>query len=121
MFGPAVGKRHDSGMLAESVLLGDLQRYSHSPAGQPLCVHGDPAYPISVHMQHLFAGPELTRIQKEYYTAMSSVRGSAEWMFGDTANYFALCIAYKCQDMPLQSVTSSYFGSDPPELQVCVQ
>lgn len=35
LYGPVIGKRHDSGMLAESGLLGDLQ---HSPDGQPLCV-----------------------------------------------------------------------------------
>ena len=64
LYGPVVGKRHDSGMLAESGLLGDLQQYSYSPDGQPLCIYGDPAYPINVHMQCSFAGPELTRIQK---------------------------------------------------------
>lgn len=60
LYGPVIGKRHDSGMLAESGLLGDLQRYSHSHDGQPLCVYGDPAYPISVHMQRSFKGPQLT-------------------------------------------------------------
>ena len=59
LYGPVVEKRHDSGMLTESGLLGDLQQYSYSPDGQPLCVYGDPAYPISVHMQRSFAGPEL--------------------------------------------------------------
>ena len=58
-------------MLAESGLLGDLQQYSYSPDGQPLCVYGDPACPISVHMQRSFAGPELTGIQKEYNAAIS--------------------------------------------------
>ena len=89
LHGPVVGKRHDSGMLAESGLLGDLQQYSYSPDGQPLCVYGDPAYPISVHMQRSVSGPELTRIQKEYNTAMSRVRVSVEWVFVDIANYFA--------------------------------
>jgi hypothetical protein len=76
-------------MLAESGLLGDLQRYSHSHDGQPLCVYGDPAYPISVHMQRSFKGPQLTPLQKEYNAAMSRVRVSVEWVFGDIANYFA--------------------------------
>ena len=74
-------------MLAESGLLGDLQRYSYSPDGQPLCVYEDPAYPISVHMQRSFAGPELIRIQKEYNTAISRVRVSVEWVFGDIATF----------------------------------
>ena len=69
-----MGKKHDSGMLAVSCLLGDLQRYLYFPNGQPLCVYGDPAYPTSIHIQRSLDDPELTRIQKEYNTAMSSVR-----------------------------------------------
>jgi hypothetical protein len=53
------------------------------------CVYGDPAYPISVHMQCSFKGPQLTPLQKEYNAAMSRVRVSVEWVFGDIANYFA--------------------------------
>lgn len=142
LYGPVVGKRHDSGMLAESCLLGDLQQYSNSPDGQPLCVYGDPAYPISVHMQRSFAGPELTRVQKEYNTAMSRVRVSVEWVFGDIANYFAFVDFKKKLKIGLsavgkmyavcalltsartclyKSVTSSCFGLDPPELEVYFQ
>ena len=142
LYGPVVGKRHDSGMLAESGLLGDLQQYSYSPDGQPLCVYGDPAYPISVHMQRSFAGPELTRIQKEYNTAMSRVRVSVEWVFGDIANYFAFVDFKKKLKIGLsavgkmysvcalltnartclyKSVTSSFFGLDPPELEAYFQ
>ena len=142
LYGPVVGKRHDSGMLAESGLLGDLQQYSYSPDGQPLCVYGDPDYPISVHMQCSFAGPELTCIQKEYNTAMSRVRVSVEWVFGDIANYFAFVDFKKKLKIGLsavgkmysvcalltnartclyKSVTSSFFGLDPPELEAYFQ
>ena len=43
--GPVEGKRNDSGMLASSGLLQDLQRFSNSPVtGLPMCVYGDPGY-----------------------------------------------------------------------------
>ena len=47
----AEGRKHDAGMLAESHLLDDLRQYAFSLAGQPLCIYGDPAYPIRVHLQ----------------------------------------------------------------------
>lgn len=49
LFGPVEGKRHDSGMLADPGLLNKLQ-YSCHPNGDPLCVYGDLAYPIRVHV-----------------------------------------------------------------------
>ena len=93
-------------------------------------------------MQRSFAGPELTRIQKEYNTAMSRVRVSVEWVFGDIANYLAFVDFKKKLKIGLsavgkmysvfalltnartclyKSVTSSFFGLDPPELEVYFQ
>ena len=52
LYGPVEGRRHDSGMLASSGLLQDLQRFSNSPVtGLPMCVYGDPAYPLRAHLQ----------------------------------------------------------------------
>ena len=95
-------------MLAECGLLGDLQQYSFSPDGQPLCVYGDPAYPISVHMQRLFPGLELTHIQEEYNAAMGRVRVSVEWVFGDIANYFAFVDFKKKLKIGLSAVAKMY-------------
>ena len=47
LYGPVERKRHDSGLLADSGLLNDLSRYSFAPDGTPLCIYGDPAYPLS--------------------------------------------------------------------------
>ena len=44
------GKRHDSGMLADSGLLQELEPYAFSPTGEPMCIYGDPAYPLRVHL-----------------------------------------------------------------------
>ena len=138
LYGPVEGRRHDSGMLAESGLLGDLQRNPFSPLGQPLCVYGDPAYPLNIHLQGPFEGARTTPLQNEYNTTMSSVRTSVEWVFGDIVNYFAfmdfkknvkvrLCAVGKmCMVCALLtnartclylSVTSSYFGLDPPTFE----
>ncbi|KAL9970194.1 hypothetical protein ACROYT_G022528 [Oculina patagonica] len=42
------GRRHDAEMLADSGLLNDLQRFAFSSTGQPMCLYGDPAYPLRV-------------------------------------------------------------------------
>ena len=44
--GPVEGRRHDSGMLADSGLLPQLQLHSRSPSGNPLCIYGDLGYPL---------------------------------------------------------------------------
>lgn len=57
LYGPVEGRKHDSGMLADSRLLNLLQRHSFSPTGQPLCIsYGDLAYPLRIHLQGPFKG-----------------------------------------------------------------
>ena len=46
LFGPVEGKRHDCAVLAMSGLLQTLQRYSHSPNGELLCIFGDLVFPL---------------------------------------------------------------------------
>lgn len=77
--GPVEGKRHDSGMLASSGLLQDLQRFSNSPAtGLPMCVYGDLVYPLRAHLQGPYKGEVLTLHQQEFNKSMSSARVSVE-------------------------------------------
>jgi len=40
------GKRHDSAMLRMSGLLHQLEQYSFNQTGHPLCIYGDPGYPL---------------------------------------------------------------------------
>ena len=55
MYGPVVEvKRHDVCMLAMSNLLPKLQLRAHNTHGNPLCIYGDPAYQIQVHLQAHF-------------------------------------------------------------------
>ena len=60
LFGPVEGKKHDSGMLARSGVLNQLQRFSVDTNGNPLCIYGDPAYPLRLHLQGPFRGAGLT-------------------------------------------------------------
>ena len=82
------GKRHDSAMLAEFRLLDQMQLHCNDANGYPFCVYENAAYPLRAHLQKPFQGARLNDQQKEFNTAMSSVRTSVEWLFGDVINYF---------------------------------
>ena len=88
LFGPIEGKRHDSAMLMFSGLMQQLQQYSHDVNGNILCLYGDAGYPLRQYLQAPFGGANLTRQEEEFNTAMSKVRVSVEWVFGDVVNYF---------------------------------
>ena len=68
------GRRHDAGMLAESSLLNQLQMFAHSPAGNPFCLYGDPAYPLRIHLQAPFRNQALTPQMMDFNHSMSTVR-----------------------------------------------
>lgn len=82
------GKRHDASMLAESGFLADLERFAFSEEGQPMCIYGDPAYPLRVHLQAPFRGAVLTADMQDFNKSMSSIRVSVEWLFGYIVNRF---------------------------------
>ena len=54
-----------------SGLLGQLERYSHGPDGRPLCIYGDPAYPLRMHLQAPFRGAGLLPLQDQFNQSMS--------------------------------------------------
>ena len=92
------GKRHDAGMLADSRLLCNLERFAFNPAGQPLSIYGDPAYPLRIHLQGPFKFGVLTLQMEQYNKAMSAVRSSVEWLFGDVVNSFKFL---ECPYLPI--------------------
>ena len=51
---------HDAGMLMESNLLHQLEHNAFTSTGAPLCLYGDPAYPLPVHLQAPFRGAIIT-------------------------------------------------------------
>lgn len=125
-------------MLTDSRLLRNLQQYAFSNAGQPVCVYGDPAYPLRVHLQAPFRHGVLTAQMEAYNASMSAVRSSVEWLFGDIVNYFKSLDFKKNLKIGLSSVgkmyivsallqnahtclygnqTSTFFDLDPPTLE----
>ena len=114
-----------------------LQQYALDLQGQPLCIYGDPAYPIRVHLQAPFFNP-ITANQKAFNKSMSQVRVSVEWLFGDIINWFKFLDFKKNLKIGLSAVgkmyltcalltnartclygnlTSEYFGCEPPSLE----
>ena len=75
-------------MLADSGSLHDTSQFAFNPAGEPLCVYGDPAYPLRMQLQGPFKHGILTPEMEEYNSEISAVRTSVEWLFGDVINSF---------------------------------
>lgn len=138
LFGPVEGCRHDSGMLARSGLLNQLQQYSYDTNGAELCIYGDPAYPLRIHLQGSFKGAHVTPVQQAWNKSMSAVRVSVEWVFGDIVNYFKFLDFKKNLKISLSAVgkmyltcallhnarvccygsnTSNHFGISPPAIE----
>ena len=106
--GPYEGKKHDSGMLAQSGLLANLENYSYSPTGDLLCIYGDPAYPLRPHLQGPFKDLQLTPEQRDFNKAMSATRVSVEWVFGDIINFFKFLDFKKNLKLHLSAVGKMY-------------
>lgn len=141
LYGPVEGCRHDAGMLKDSGLLEILERQALNPRGDILCIYGDPAYPLRPQLMapyRLGEVPVLTQDMQAFNEAMSSVRVSVEWLFGDVSNYFKFIDFKKNLKLGLSAVgkfyivsalfsnmltclygnlTSSEFQLDPPTVQ----
>ena len=75
-------------MLAESGLYNRLRGHAVSTTGQPMCIYGDPAYPLRMHLHRPFRQRVLTPQQQAHNSSMGAVRCSVEWLFSDILNYF---------------------------------
>lgn len=125
-------------MLRISGLLPQLEQYSFNQTGHPLCIYGDPAYPLRVHLQAPFKKGHLTADEEAFNSSMSKVRSSVEWVFNDITSYFAFLDFKKNLKIGLSPVgtmystcgllrnaltcfygssTSSFFDLQPPTIQ----
>ena len=75
-------------MLVKSGLLQMLEHYSVARDGSVLCIYGHPAYPLRPQLQRPFRSAQIIPLENEWNKAMSSVRVSVEWVFGDVINYY---------------------------------
>ena len=136
--GPYAGKKHDSGMLADSGLLPLLRQKMNKANGEAFCLYGDPAYPLSHHLQAPFRSANLTAEEQLFNKDMSSLRQSVEWGFQKVVNLFAFVDFRKnlklfmqpvgkyyilahffanCHTCLYGSQTTTFFDVDPPSLE----
>lgn len=141
LYGPVEGRRHDAGMLKDSGLLHVLEREAYNPRGEILCLYGDPAYPLRPNLIAPYRLGEvrvLTAEMQAFNEAMSSLRVSVEWLFGDVSNSFKFIDFKKNLKLGMSAVgkyyvvaalfrniltclygnaTSSFFQLEPPTIQ----
>ena len=77
-FGPAPRRAHDSQVLVNSNVV-DRLRFIRERVGEPLCLYGDRAYPVSEVLLRAQKG-RMTREMEEYAILMSHFRESVEWV-----------------------------------------
>ena len=75
------------------------------------CIHGHPAYPVTLHGQGPFKGAHLNNGQKDFNAWMSRVRVAVEWPFGGITEYFAFVDFKKNMKLYLQAVGKLYLVS----------
>ena len=69
-------------------MLNQLEQLSVDTNGNPLCIDGDPAYHLRIHLQGSFRGAGLTPQQQAWNESMNEVRVSVAWILGHIVNYF---------------------------------
>ena len=114
LYGPVEGRRHDAGMLKDSSLLDTLEAVAYSPRGEVMCLYGDPAYPLRPNLIAPYRPgevPVFTPEMQAFNQAMSSVRVSVEWLFGDVVNYFKFMDFKKNLKLQLSAVGKQYIIS----------
>ena len=137
LYGPVEGRRHDAFMLNTSGLLPLLQQLV-KPDGEPYVLYGDPAYGHTQNILAPFKGARITANEQAFNKKMSKVRISVEWRFGKIMQYFAYldfkknqkglvqpvgkyyavaCVLINCHTCLYGSLTSKYFGLNPPSLE----
>ena len=97
-------------MLADSSLLRYWEQYAFSKLHEPMCMYGDPAYPLRVHLQSPFREAVLTDDMKLFHASMSACRISVEWLFGDVINYFKFLDYKNNLKIGMSNVGKMYVG-----------
>jgi len=107
LFGPIEGRRHDAYLLSESKVLEKMEQLLDD-RGRPLCIYGDPAYPLRPQLMGPFKGSTLSTEEQLFNKRMSACRISVEWVFGQLLQTFAFVDYKKNQKLFLQPV-AKYF------------
>ena len=124
-------------MLRETNLVQELQQVAWDQNNNPLCIYGDMAYPLNVHLQTPIANPR-TQPERDFNSAMTKLRVSVEWVFGEIKNfykfidykkqlklglspigkYFLVCgLLHNARTCLYGNIVSEYFDVKAPELE----
>ena len=76
-----------------------------------MCIYGDPAHPLRVHLQVPFRDGQITPEMEEFNRSMSSVQVAVEWIFGDIMNDFKFMDFKKNLKIGLSQVGKMYVVS----------
>ena len=98
-------------MLKDSGLLEHMERNAISHTGEAMCLYGDPAYPLRIHLQAPFKEVPLTAPMEQFNKSMSTVRSSVEWIFGDIVSSFKFLDLKKNLKIGLSAVGKHYVVS----------
>ena len=99
---------HNARMLTVSQLCDDLEMFDFNSAGREMCLYGDPAYPLRVHLQAPFRFGILTRDMEIFNESISAVCSSVEWLFADIINCFKFLDFKKNLKIGLSQVGKMY-------------
>ena len=125
-------------MLVESHLYNSLERNAFSTTGEAMCIYGDPAYPLRIHLQAPFRSRVLTPQMLAYNSSRVLFFSAVEWLFWEVISYFQ-CLDFKknlkiglsqvCKMYIVCSImqnaltclygngTSQFFDLDPPSVE----
>lgn len=136
LFGPVVGRRHDSHVLAKSRLYTTLEQ-KFNGYNNPPYAYADSGYPLRKFLITPFKGA-LNWREKLVNKKMSALRVSVEWGFGKViqlfpfvdfkknlkiykqpvAKYYKVCVLLtNCHTCLYGSQVCDYFECDPPKLE----
>lgn len=105
VYGPVDGRRHDIYMLRESGLMALLE---DNPAFHNKLIFGDPAYGCTNVFCSPFKGCRVNAPQHAVNTAMSKVRISVEWSYGEITRYFSYLDFKRQQQVGMTPVATLY-------------
>ena len=110
LWGPVLGRRHDSYMLMVSGLETTL-RWMMTSLGTDYVVYGDPAYPLTTVIQTGYRGTHLSQSQNAFNKTMSAGRIVVEWMFGDVLALWTFSCLRRRQQLFVTPVARFYLLS----------
>jgi hypothetical protein len=135
-FGPVLGRRSDSFLLAVSGFLNRMRRLQQS-TGVRYIAYGDAAYAPSPYIQRAFKGANLTQQQRALNRRMRPLRIAVEWIFGSIEQqwgylrypkgmqmlkqplgtiFTVAAVLTNCHTCCYGNVTVNYFNCAPPSL-----